>query len=475
MGCRDMFRRFSVNFALLSITLDAFFVIISFLAAVHMRPLLNIFPFAATISRPMQTPSFLYPFFAFWWVLINLLLSIYDGRKNLYFVNEFTSLTIGAILTGVSLAGVLYLSYRDISRLLFLIFIALGFILMLIWRTIARYAFRVRRGSAIQQRKVLIVGAGPVGRKIQYQIEKFPYMGLTSAGFLDDDPNKLSLKDDILGSLKDARLIVNQYSINDIVIALPQRAHQRINQLVAELHDLPVKVWVVPDYFHLALHKAVVEEFAGLPMLDLRAPALNDYQRMIKRAFDIFLSVLLFIPASIIMLVIAIAIRIEGKGPVIFHQKRVGENGRIFEMLKFRTMVDNAEKLRHLVEHYDENGNLIHKVPEDPRVTRVGKFLRKTSLDELPQLFNILKGEMSLVGPRPELPYLVKKYQPWQRKRFAVPPGITGWWQVNGRSDRPMHLHTEDDLYYVQNYSLLLDLEILFKTILVVVRGRGAY
>lgn len=138
-------------------------------------------------------------------------------------------------------------------------------------------------------------------------------------------------------------------------------------------------------------------------------------------------------------------------------------------------MVAEAESLRHLVEKYNQDGQLIHKSDPDPRVTRVDRILRKTSLDELPQLVNILRGEMSLVGPRPKLPNLVEKYEPWQRKRFAVPQGITGWWQVNGRSNKPMHLNTEDDLYYVQNYSLLLDLQILLKTILVVFRGKGAF
>ncbi len=144
-------------------------------------------------------------------------------------------------------------------------------------------------------------------------------------------------------------------------------------------------------------------------------------------------------------------------------------------MYKFRTMVPNAEKLRFLVEKIDKQGNLIHKSVNDPRVTRVGKLIRRTSLDELPQLFNLLKGEMSLVGPRPELPYLVERYEPWQRKRFAVPQGITGWWQINGRSDKPMHLHTEDDLYYVQNYSILLDIRILLRTVGVVLRRKGAF
>jgi exopolysaccharide biosynthesis polyprenyl glycosylphosphotransferase len=210
-------------------------------------------------------------------------------------------------------------------------------------------------------------------------------------------------------------------------------------------------------------------------MFDLRAPALNDFQRLVKRAFDLSVAILFFPFILLMMGVIAIAIRLEGPGPILLRQQRVGENGRLFGMFKFRTMVPNAEKLRHLVEHFNEEGHFIHKSSDDPRVTRVGRFLRKTSLDELPQVFNILRGEMSLVGPRPELPYLVEQYEPWQRTRFAVPQGLTGWWQVNGRSDKPMHLHTEDDLYYVQNYSLILDIQILLKTIDIVLRGRGAY
>ena len=149
------------------------------------------------------------------------------------------------------------------------------------------------------------------------------------------------------------------------------------------------------------------------------------------------------------MLLSALMIFLEDGVPILFRQQRVGENGHVFEMLKFRTMVRNAEQLQAQVEKRDSNGNLIHKTKDDPRITRVGHLLRRLSFDELPQLFNVLGGSMSLVGPRPEMPSLVENYQPWQRKRFVIPPGLTGWWQVNGRSDKPMHLHTEDDLYYI--------------------------
>jgi lipopolysaccharide/colanic/teichoic acid biosynthesis glycosyltransferase len=168
-------------------------------------------------------------------------------------------------------------------------------------------------------------------------------------------------------------------------------------------------------------------------------------------------------------------IKLNSPGPIFYKQRRLGKNESTFFLYKFRSMIVDAESLQSQVTEVNEEGKFLFKSIDDPRVTRLGNFLRRSSLDELPQLFNVMKGEMSLVGPRPELPWLVANYEPWQRKRFTVPQGLTGWWQVNGRADRPQHLHTEDDLYYIQNYSLWLDTYILLKTILVVLRGTGAY
>jgi len=212
-----------------------------------------------------------------------------------------------------------------------------------------------------------------------------------------------------------------------------------------------------------------------MPLLTLKEPVLDPFQRLEKRAFDLIVTGLVLIPALPIMALIALAIRLDSPGPILFRQKRVGEGGVPFTILKFRTMRQDAEKLQAHHNHVDDEGNVIHKHEDDPRVTRVGRFLRRASFDELPQLFNILLGQMSLVGPRPEMPWLVDMYEPWQRKRFEVPQGLTGWWQINGRSDKPMHLHTEDDLYYIQHYSLLLDVKILLRTIKAVVLGHGAY
>jgi exopolysaccharide biosynthesis polyprenyl glycosylphosphotransferase len=306
-------------------------------------------------------------------------------------------------------------------------------------------------------------------------IEEYHWAGLELVGYLDDDPSKHDNGLPVLGTLDDVERVVQQYAVDDVVLALPQRAYERVNQTVARLHKLPVHVRIVPDYFSLALYRATVDDFGGIPMINLRDPALTPYQRLAKRVMDLVVGGLLTVAALPLMAVIAIAIKLGSPGPVLFRQQRAGQNGKPFEMLKFRSMIDGADVLQDAVCQVDEEGHVIHKQADDPRVTRVGHLIRRFSLDELPQFFNVLRGDMSLVGPRPEMPWLVEKYEPWQHKRFAVPQGLTGWWQVNGRSDKLMHLHTDEDLYYIQNYSLWLDLYILLKTPWVALRGKGAY
>ncbi len=470
-----MLRRFSVNLAILYILIDEAFVLLALVLAVTIRPLFNPLDFVQVLEAPIQMPGMVYVLSVVVWSAVMALLSVYDGRRNLQVVDELTNLTVAVGVAFVSLAGVLYLSYREVSRLLYLLFGFQAYLYLLVWRVFVRLLYHWRGRVGAQPRRVLIIGAGTVGGRVRDQLEQYPYFGLEFVGFLDDDTRKRTSNESILGPLDQTRSKIIDHAIDDVVLALPRHAYERVNQLIIELHDLPIKVWVVPDYFSLTLFQAQVEDFAGIPLLDLRAPALNDYQRLTKRAFDLIVASILFPFAMISMGLIALAIWIDDPGPVFFRQTRLGENGRLFKMYKFRTMVVGAEEMLHLVEKEDQQGNPLHKFPDDPRVTRIGKFLRRTSLDELPQIFNVFKSNMSLVGPRPELPHLVAKYQRWQRKRFTVPQGITGWWQVHGRSDKPMHLHTEDDLYYVQNYSLRLDLYILFKTIWVVFRREGAY
>jgi exopolysaccharide biosynthesis polyprenyl glycosylphosphotransferase len=245
--------------------------------------------------------------------------------------------------------------------------------------------------------------------------------------------------------------------------------------VIHDLERLPVRIKVVPDYFSLALVKANADILGGIPIIGLREPLILGLPRLVKRIFDLIICTILILFSLPLMVAISIAIRADSPGSIIFRQVRVGENNKLFEMLKFRTMIKDAEEQIHKVMMESGEPVITHKRIDDPRVTRVGQFLRRYSLDELPQLFNVIRGDMSLVGPRPEMPWLVDRYKPWQRKRFAVPQGITGWWQINGRSEKPMHLNTDEDLYYIYNYSLWLDIVILLKTPIAVLRGRGAF
>jgi exopolysaccharide biosynthesis polyprenyl glycosylphosphotransferase len=471
-----MLRRFSIDFAIFSMFFDCLLIAIALGLAILFRPLLSFIPWAVDFKGPFNIPFSLYPTFSISWMLILVLFSVYDARRNFRAVDELTSLTFGSLLAGVALAGLLYLTYRDISRALYILFVILAFLLLVSYRIIYRVSFRYGLLNSIQQRKVLIIGHGPVGSVIEKHLFEQRELGLHLVGYLDDDPDKKTQHPDILGKVDDARTIILKNHIDDLVLALPRRAYERTNELVSVLSDLPIKIWVIPDYFTLVLSRASVEEFAGMPLIDLRAPSLSDYQRLIKRIFDICISLLLMPFLLPPMAIIALAIRLDSPGPIIFKQNRVGENGRMFGMYKFRSMVTEAESMRHLIEKRDEQGNIIqNKSMQDPRITRVGAVIRKLSLDELPQIFNVLYGDMSIVGPRPELPYMVECYEPWQRKRFTVPQGITGWWQVNGRSDKPMYQNTEDDLYYIQHYSFWLDIWILVKTVGAVVNRKGAY
>ncbi|NMB55683.1 MAG: sugar transferase [Leptolinea sp.] len=467
-----MLRRFSTNFALFSIFLDGFSVVLSLRLSVLLRPLLNQFDIFEKVIVTVPFPYQLYVFFPTIWLLIFVVLSIYDGKKYLRVVDEFSAVSLAVFIASISSAGVLYFSLRQVSRALFLLFVLFAYFMLILWRLFVRLYFRSQKNVIEHNRRVIIVGAGALGQRISSQIKESGSGNLSFVGFVDDGLEGIQF---MLGGKAAIKEIVIREKISDVVIALPYSAYPDMAMIVQSLEKEPVRLWVALGFFDLALYKTEIENFADIPMLDLRASAIDDYQRLIKRVFDFFLASIGLVLISPLMVLITLAILMEDGWPVLFCQKRVGENGRIFSMLKFRTMVKNAEELQSQVEQRDAAGNILHKTRDDPRITRVGRVLRRLSLDEFPQLINVLNGTMSLVGPRPEMPYLVDKYQPWQRKRFAVPPGMTGWWQISGRSDRPMHLHTEDDLYYIQNYSIWLDIQILVRTVWVVLIGRGSY
>lgn len=472
-----MLRRFSINFAIFSMLLDAICITSGLWLASIVRPSLSGFSIIKFVPTDQGIPSTLFFLFPVLWVGILSSFAIYDGRKYLKVVDEYSALTMASFIASISMAGILYISYREVSRALFLAFVLIVYIMFISWRGIARLNFRLRRDWPDAARRILIVGSGPLALRVAQQLDTAGISNLSQVGFVDDIEiqKEVSTRSRLLGRFKDIGRLIVEKQITDVIVALPYSIYQRMNEIVSFTSDLPVKVWVALGLFDLALYRADIEDFAGVPMLDLRAPALSDFQRLVKRGFDLILGIFILPFALVIMAIIAFIIRVFDGAPIIFKQERLGENGRRFVLYKFRTMVPGADQQDVSNKNLTEDGDRVHKSRLDPRVTRVGRLLRRLSLDELPQIFNVLEGDMSLVGPRPELPTLVENYQPWQRKRFAVPPGITGWWQINGRSERMMHLHTEDDLYYINHYSLWLDIQILIRTVWAVILGKGAF
>jgi len=440
---------------------------------VVLRPSLTPFPFLHPLFR-VHFPLVLYLLVPLLWIAIFLIDSVYDPKRRFKAVDEFRNVTIAIFCAALCFAGLLYFTFRDVSRWLFITFVLLDLILLLGWRVVARFACRLGKVPS-SRRRVLIVGAGELGQRAAQMMREYIWSNLQLVGFIDDEHDSSDANAPILGSLDKIRSVVEKERVEEVIIALPYHAYERLNQITGDLLTFPVQVHIVPPCLHLALYRATIEDFGGLPLINLRATAFSYYQHLTKRAFDLIVGSIVTLLALPLMVITAVAIKLDSAGPIIFKQLRVGENGRLFPMYKFRSMVADAEDRHQDVIQNDEAGNIVHKAPNDPRVTRVGQFIRRTSLDEIPQLFNVLKGDMSLVGPRPELPWLVEKYEPWQRKRFAVPQGITGWWQIQGRSDQPMHLNTDLDLFYIRNYSIMLDLYILWRTIGAVLKRKGAF
>ena len=460
-------------------TIDILLTVVSLFVATRLRAFIPLGTAGALGLENTRLPWFAYLIAAGCWSMALLFSGAYDPGRVLRWYSEAIHVVSGSLVATVLLAGALYMTLREVSRLQFVYFLVVNLWLLLAYRAGLRIYYRaLGKGRAEGRSRVLIVGAGLLGEKVAKVVLNHSRWGFDLAGFLDDDPAKRDLSIEgarVLGDLDALKTVVEERSVDEVWIALPARAYERLSAVVSDADALPVRVKIVPDYFSLALVQARPEILGGVPIIGLREPVIEGFPRLTKRVFDLVVGVLLFVITAPVMALITLAIRLDTRGPAVFRQQRVGENGRPFDMFKFRTMVADAEARGEDILTTDEDGHVLHKRKDDPRVTRVGRLLRRFSLDELPQMINVLRGEMSLVGPRPELPWLVEKYDPWQRRRFAVPQGLTGWWQINGRSDKPMHLNTDDDLYYVYNYSLWLDIQILLRTPLAVLAGRGAF
>jgi exopolysaccharide biosynthesis polyprenyl glycosylphosphotransferase len=326
--------------------------------------------------------------------------------------------------------------------------------------------------------RLLIVGAGEVGRTVMRHVVAQPSLGYHVVGFVDDDPDKGNTdigRFQALGNTVNIPRLVKELAIDEVIITLPWMYHRKIVSIVAQCEREQVRVRIVPDMFQMTLSHLDVEDLGGIPMIGVRDISISGSQLIFKRTVDVLVSLVGLILLSPLFLLLAIIIKMDSQGPVFFSQIRVGKDERLFSCFKFRSMHAGADREKEKLLARNEADGPIFKIREDPRITTVGRLLRRSSLDELPQLFNVLMGHMSLVGPRPAPPAEVQRYQPWHKRRLEVAPGLTGLWQVSGRSELTFDEMVLLDLYYIENWSPLLDVQILVKTVPTVLTGEGAY
>lgn len=393
--------------------------------------------------------------------------------EETYMIGTATTLAV-VVLSGINLV------YQPLSysRLLFL-YTALLIILFLGLSRLLIVGARLHlRQYGIGIQRVLLVGAGDVGRMVMRTFMARPELGYQVIGFLDD--NVAKGQTDIgpfkaLGPVENCQEVLEQHTIDKVIICLPWQSHRMIQRLLRTCEHHQIRAQIVPDFFQLTKNQIQVEELNGIPLLGPRELSIRGWNLVLKRAADLVVTSLCGLLILPLTIVIALAVRLDSAGPIIYTQTRIGKQGKPFVCYKFRSMVSDADELRGALATRNEATGPLFKVRNDPRQTRVGRFLRRYSLDELPQFYNVLRGEMSLVGPRPNLPYEVEQYQEWHKKRLSVSPGITGLWQVSGRSDLTFDEMVLLDIYYVENWSLALDLHILLRSIPAVLNGRGAY
>jgi len=455
-------RRASLAFTISLILIDVLMIALAFVFAYHLRlrteypPAVNIPPLSNYLGvMGIQIVTVVTTFFFY---------KLYHRKRALSHIDEFYSLftasSIGTIIA-VAFGYFVFKNNPDYPRLM----IAYTWVLTILLTTIGRLTYSrlqwVLQARGIAEQRALIVGTGEVGQMIFNAIRRSPGLGYRVVGFVGNDaPAPEDLGAPLLGTTKELAPLIKEYEADEVIIALPEASHDEILPLISDCRQERVTIKVFPDVFQIIASEVSVADLGGLPLLTVRDIALRGWKLTLKRGMDLVVSAMGLVLLSPFMLLMALLIKLDSKGPVFYAQERMGLDSVAFQMMKFRSMKEGAE---------DGTGP-VWAIKEDPRCTRVGAFLRRFSLDELPQLMNVLLGEMSLVGPRPERPIFVEQFKqlvPRYMERHQEKAGMTGWAQANGlRGDTSIVERTKYDLYYIEHWSLLFDIKIILKTLL---------
>ena len=415
------------------------------------------------------------------WHLACSSLALYESKRLSTIAQEIPDVIKATSLVALATAIVAFLfNVTMITPGFLFAFWSLSTLFMCVGRIGVRLALAWMRRRGRNSRNIVIIGTNPRAVKFAHEIRMKPELGYRLLGFVDEPwhgLNRQSLNGaSVISTLAEFPEFIRTVAVDEIVLALPLRSYYlQTSQIVAQCEEQGIIVRMTGDLFSSKLAKSRIDEVGTHQTVTLHTGAIGDQAHLIKRVLDILIA----LPVIIILLpffaIVALSIKLTSPGPVFFIQKRLGLNKRVFNLYKFRSMVTEAEALLPSLESLNEATGAAFKIEDDPRLTPIGKFLRKTSIDELPQLFNVLKGDMSLVGPRPiQFRDFEAFYQDWHRRRFSVRPGITCLWQVNGRSKLTFEQWMELDIQYIDKWTLWLDLKILFKTIPTVMKGTGA-
>ncbi|MFB0525850.1 MAG: sugar transferase [bacterium] len=465
---------------------DLLILVVSFILTYFIRA--NIYQFYKFDLFPSRVVmGTLYPLDNYLWLLL-IVIPVWYGllsSQGLYESFRTKRLTeivwiimktgfLATLITG-TLIFVLKLTY--VSRIFVALFSAISVSFLTLEKVILIQSFKHARLGENNYKHLMVVGTGKRATKFVQMVKQHPEWGMKIVGIIDDEPEKVgsdvsNIK--VIGLLKDIPDILHEKIVDEVVFIIPRSWLSRIEQSILSCEREGIKVSVAVDLFDFKIGKLQATDLGGIPLMRLETTPGSPWELFIKRSLDIIVSLIGLVLSAPVLLLTAVVIKLNSPGPLFFKQVRNGMNGRKFTLLKFRSMVVGAEEMQEELIALNEMDGPVFKITNDPRMTRIGSFLRKTSLDELPQLINVLKGDMSLVGPRPPIPGEVTNYKTWQRRRLSMRPGITCFWQISGRNEVNFEQWMKLDLEYIDNWSLWLDLKILFKTIPVVLLGTGA-
>ena len=440
----------------------------------------DIFPDQKIVSEPYQINLY---YRAFWLaILIWAFILRFRGEYSHLRVQAYRKVIVGQLFNGLLFFGIFaasafFLKYDFLSRLFMILYTVSSVFCLLLNRLLVLYlAYYVRR-KGYNIRNILLVGTGRRAQDFLSLVARHKEWGYKIIGLLDQDPAMTGQKVagyKVLGVLDDLPKLLETRVVDEVVMVVPRSWLKEIEKCVFYCEAVGVPATLSTDFFDLEIASGVPKELDGFTYLTFETRRLKDPELLVKRTLDLILSVFFLVLLSPVFFLVAFFVKVSSDGPVFFRQVRSGMNGRVFNLFKFRSMIQGAEHRLEELKALNEMSGPVFKLENDPRLTKVGRFLRKTSLDEIPQFWNVLKGDMSIVGPRPPLPSEVDKYQPWQRRRLSMKPGITCIWQVSGRNKIDFDDWMRLDLHYIDRWSLWLGFKIILMTVRAVLTTRGA-